>query len=94
MSEKITSPGTLELFFAPVGSSNVMNSIQATSIEEAVLSLYHAYQLHGDITVEPLTDGGQEFRNVTQIFAQGINNTFDDVEADWEPSGRFVIRGV
>lgn len=93
MSETSNSPGTLELTFAPLGSAN-LNSIQATSIEEAVLRLYQAYQLHGDIEVEPLTDGGKEFRNVTQVFAQGINNTFDDVEAEWEETGRLIIRGL
>lgn len=90
----MTNPdrATVTLVFAPLEAADVQYAVEGDSVDEIVQRLYDACQLHGDIVVEPFAGEGATFRNVTQVFAQGLNNTFDDIDATWEDSGRIVIR--
>jgi hypothetical protein len=85
---------TVTLVYAPIDAPEMQYSVHGESVDEVVRRLFDAYGLHGDLVVEPLSDGETVFRNVTQVFAAEMNNTFDDIEATWEESGRVVIRGI
>jgi hypothetical protein len=86
--------GRVSLVFAPIDAPDVQYSVEGGSIEDVVQALYDACQLHGDLVVEPFSDGTTTFQNVTQVFADGLNNAYDDIDATWEPSGQVVIRSI
>lgn len=88
-----SSQGQVTLVFSPIEAPEIEYSVEGGSVEGVAAHLFDAWSLHGDIVVQPFEQDGATFRNVTQIFAQELNNTFDDVEAIWEESGRVVIRG-
>ena len=92
----MTDPGksSVTLVFSLIDSPDVAYSVEGGSVDEVVARLYDACQLHGDIVLEPFSDGQTTLRNVTQVFAQGLNNAYDDIEATWEESGRVVIRAI
>ena len=92
----MTNPdnASVVLIYSLIDSPEVEYSVEGGSVDEVVAQLYDACQIHGDIVLEPFSDGQTTFRNVTQVFAQGLNNAFDDIEATWEESGQVVIRAI
>jgi hypothetical protein len=85
---------SVTLVFSLIDSPEVEYSVEGGSVDDVVVRLYDACQLHGDIVLQPFSDGQTTLRNVTQVFAQGLNNAYDDIEATWEESGRVVIRAI
>ena len=83
---------TVVLVFSPVDAPDVQHAVEGGSVEEVATRLYDAWSIHGEIVVEPFTDGTTKFPNVTQVFAQELNNTYDELDAIWEDSGRIFIR--
>ncbi len=88
-----SSRDQVTIVYSPIDAPEVEYSVEGSAVEDVANSLYDAWSLHGDIVVQPFAQGETTYRNVTQIFAQELNNSFDDVDATWEESGRIVIRG-
>lgn len=88
-----SSQGQVTLVYTPIEAPEVEYSVEGGSVDDVAARLFDAWSLHGDIVVQPFEQDGTTFRNVTQVFAQALNNMFDDIDAAWEESGRIVIRG-
>lgn len=88
-----SSQGQVTLVYTPIEAPEVEYSVEGGSVDDVAAWLFDAWSLHGDIVVQPFEQDGTTFRNVTQVFAQALNNMFDDIDAAWEESGRIVIRG-
>ena len=88
------SSGQVTLVYAPIDAPEVEYSVQGGSVDEVVAQMFNAWSLHGDIVVQPFEQDGAILPNITQIFAEALNNTFDDIDATWNETGQIVIRGV
>ncbi len=87
-----SSSGQVTLVYAPIDAPEVEYSVQGDSMDGVVAQLFNAWSLHGDIVVQPFEQDGTVLPNITQIFAQALNNTFDDIDAAWQETGEIVIR--